>query len=102
MNYKMQPITTHRIGSRLLFAKLYIKTSANGVIFAPYLGAGKRKVDNNGSPERHSIECASTSASKIATHTASVHGTRTTSLAATRAQCCPPTSATTLQIYGAA
>src|ERR1700688_919379 len=55
----MQPLIIHKTGSKLPSVKLCSKINANGVIFAPFSGAGKQKVDNKyGSLERYPIELA--------------------------------------------
>src|SRR5438045_3086797 len=51
-NSRTPPITFQWNGLRLRSAKQCNIISVNGVIFAPFYGAGKRKAGNNGTPER--------------------------------------------------
>src|SRR5215472_3443784 len=72
---RMQLITFQWNGLRQRSAKQCNITSANGVIFAPFYGAGKRKAGNNGTPERHYGQNDATAHVESHTTTTSLSGT---------------------------
>src|SRR5690348_8821108 len=71
----MQLIAFQWIGLSQHFVKHCNTINANGVIFAPYYGAGKRKASNNGALERIDGESGAKAFIPLYTTTASSPGT---------------------------